>query len=196
MDDAVVKLRIKAAAREIAITLLIALALFLGIRMTLQNVEVISGSMIPTMPVGERVLIYKLAYKFGHEPQRGDIIVFTPPEQLHSDTDYVKRVIGLPGETITIHSGKVTISKVDGTQITLEEPYVAEPPNYSFGPFTVPEGHYFVMGDNRNKSADSHNGWTVPRENIVGRAWLVIWPWSNFGSTHNYDFYKAGTGVK
>ncbi len=181
----------KSVIKEIAFTLLLALALFLGIRGTLQNSEIISGSMEPTMPIGERVLIYKLAYKFGHMPQRGDVIVFLPPEIAHSDKDFIKRIIGLPGETVLVRDGKVTITKIDGSPITLDEPYIAAPPNYNYGPFTVPADNYFVLGDNRNYSSDSHTGWTVPSSDIVGRAWWVIWPFDRFGTAPNYSSYTG-----
>jgi signal peptidase I len=179
----------KAVIREVIITLVIALVLFFGIRITLQNSEVISGSMEPTMPIGERVLIYKLAYKFGHLPQRGDIIVFLPPPQTNSDLDFIKRIIALPGETVLISNGKVSITEVDGTKLVLNEPYISAEPNYTYGPFSVPAGNYFVLGDNRNNSSDSHTGWTVPSSDIVGRAWWVIWPFSKFGIAPNYSAY-------
>jgi signal peptidase I len=177
----------KSIVREIVITLLIALMLFLGIHSTMQNSEVISGSMEPTMPIGERVLIYKLAYKFGHEPKRGDIIVFLPPDQMDNGLDFIKRVIALPGETVSIRNGQVMITTVDGTKTVLDEPYLAAPANEPYGPITVPAGNYFVLGDNRNNSSDSRTGWTVPSKDIVGRAWWVIWPFNLFGAAPNHN---------
>jgi signal peptidase I len=176
----------KAILREVAITLLMAVVLFLGIHYTIQNTEVISGSMIPMLSIGERVFIYKLAYKFGHLPQRGDIIVFIPPSSANSDKDYIKRIIGLPGEIVKIQDGNVYIDKPDGSETKLDEPYIAEAPSYTYTSPVVPPSNYFVLGDNRNNSGDSHTGYTVPIGNIVGRAWWVTWPFSKFGAAPNY----------
>ena len=183
----------KSVLREIAITLAIALVLFLGIQYSLQNAEVISGSMLPTLGIGERLFINKLAYKFGHLPQRGDIIVFVPPPQVNSDKDYIKRIIGLPGEVVEIAGGNVFIHKTDSTVIKLDEPYIAATPDYTYTSPTIAPDNYFVLGDNRNSSGDSHasGGWTVPRSNIVGRAWWVTWPFSKFGAAPNYKLSGA-----
>jgi signal peptidase I len=176
----------KTVIREIIITLLIALVLFLGIHYTVQNSEVISGSMLPTLSIGERLFINKLAYKFGHLPQRGDIIVFIPPPDANADNDYIKRVIGLPGEIVKIQGGNVYIIKPDGTQIELNEPYVMAPADEDYTSGVIPPGQYFVMGDNRNNSSDSRVWGTVPLSSIVGKAWWVTWPFSKFGPAPNY----------
>ena len=181
---------IKNVIRETIITIVLAVVLFLGINIALQNSEIISGSMQPTLGIGERVLVYKLSYKFGHDPQRGDIIVFRPPEQVHSDTDYIKRIIGMPGDIVEIKDGAVMIHKDDGSTITLDEPYIAAPPNINYISEIIPEGHYFVMGDNRNSSSDSRYWGTVPRENIVGRAFWAFWPIKKFGAAPNYKLPK------
>lgn len=176
----------KSVIREIAVTLLIALVLFVGIHCMVQNSEVISGSMLPTLSIGERLFIDKLAYKFGHLPQRGDIVVFIPPSSLDSPDDFIKRIIGLPGEVVEIKSGIVYIHKADGSVIQLEEPYVETPATNDYISGTIPAGQYFVMGDNRNNSADSRYWGTVPLGSIVGRAWWVTWPFSKFGPAPNY----------
>jgi signal peptidase I len=123
--------------------------------------------MEPNLDVGQRLLINKVAYQF-HEPERGDIIVFR-----HSDskTDYIKRIIGLPGDILEIKGGVVYIN---GSKLV--EPYIQDPPRYTLNQLTIGEDNYFVLGDNRNNSNDSHHGWTVLREDIVGKAWLSIWP--------------------
>jgi signal peptidase I len=172
--------------REVFITLLIALALFLGIHYSVQNSEVIGSSMQPTLSIGERILINKLAYKFGHLPQRGDIIVFIPPPEINSDKDYIKRIIGLPGEIVEIKDGSVYIHKTDGSIIQMDEPYIAAPPSDNYTSPIIPPGQYFVMGDNRNNSSDSRGGWTVALDDIVGKAWWVTWPLSKFGAAPNY----------
>jgi signal peptidase I len=97
----------------------------------------------------------------------------------------------LPGETVEIHGGEVYIYKTDGTVLQLDEPYIADSPNYTYSSGVIPEASYVVLGDNRNNSGDSHDGnWMVTRSEIVGRAWLVIWPLSEFGSAPNYGDYE------
>ena len=130
-----------------------------------------SESMLPTLKVGDRVMVNKFIYYF-KEPQRGDVIVFHPPEILNSKDDYIKRVIGLPGETVEMKNNKVYI---DGKPLV--EPYLSEPVNYTFGPVVVPEDSLLVLGDNRNNSFDSHmwNAW-LSRDQIKGKAFVIYWP--------------------
>jgi signal peptidase I len=113
------------------------------------------------------VLVSRLAYKIG-QPERGDIIVFALPTD--QSQDLIKRVIGLPGETIRIEDGKVT---VNGN--ILEEPYISQSPVYN-GQWAVGEDQLFVLGDNRNNSKDSHQWGLLPRENVIGKALLIYWP--------------------
>ena len=128
-----------------------------------------SGSMLPTIQLQDRVLVNKFIYRFT-EPQRGDIIVFEPP--LDSKDDYIKRVIGLPGDTVEVRDRKLYVNEQE-----LYEPYTKEEfINYAFGPYTVPEGTVFVMGDNRNGSYDSHAWGPLPVENIKGKAFCMYWP--------------------
>ncbi|MDO4541000.1 MAG: signal peptidase I [Syntrophomonadaceae bacterium] len=136
-----------------------------------------SSSMLPTLQVDTRVMVCKFAYWFS-EPQRGDIIVFKPPEELNTEDDYIKRVIGLPGETVQVTGGKVYID-----DRALAEPYLDEPPAYEFGPVTVPEDKLLVLGDNRNHSFDGHvwNAW-LEQDNIKGRAFLIYWPVSEWST--------------
>jgi signal peptidase I len=130
-----------------------------------------SESMVPTLQVGDRVMVNKFIYYF-KKPQRGDIIVFHPPEILNSKDDYIKRVIGLPGETVEMKNNRVYI---DGKPLV--EPYLAEPVNYTYGPVVVPEDSLLVLGDNRNKSFDSHmwNAW-LSKDKIKGKAFVIYWP--------------------
>lgn len=135
---------------------------------------------------GQYVLVDKLTYHF-HSPQRGDVIVFHNPEPEKWNLLYIKRVIGLPGETVEIREGRVYITK-DGKQHVLEESkYIPLITDYQMSPLTVPDGKYFVLGDNRNSSTDSHTGWTVPRENIIGKVWLCYWPPSEWGLSPEYS---------
>ena len=130
-----------------------------------------SGSMLPTLQLQDRVMVNKFVYYF-KEPQRGDVIVFHPPAVLNSKDDYIKRVIGLPGESVEIKNHCVYINNKP-----LKEPYIAEPMNYDYGPVVVPQDSLFVMGDNRNHSFDSHmwNAW-LSRDQIKGKAFVIYWP--------------------
>lgn len=148
-------------------TLVLALVLYFAISAVTDRVRVENISMQPTLYEGELLVVYKLAYQFG-EPHRGDIVVFhhnsRPPE------DYIKRVIGLPGDTVDIQNGQVSINNQ-----VIEEPYVSAEPAYQ-GSWQVPEGMLFVLGDNRNRSSDSHVWGFVPLDEVVGRAVLIYWP--------------------
>ena len=159
--------------REVVITVAIAVAVFFALRLNVQTYEVYLSSMEPSFVEGERIMVNKVIYR-SSEPQRGDVIVFWPPTG--SKHPYIKRVIGLPGEIVEVRDGKVSIN---GTPLD-EDEYIKEPPNYTMAAVQIPEGEYFVLGDNRNNSSDSHTGWTVPRKDIVGKAWFVYWPVSKW----------------
>ena len=148
-----------------------------GLRSTVVEARVIpTPSMLPTIQLQDRVVVDKIAFKFS-EIDRGDIIVFRPPSDVDSSgTDWIKRVIGLPGETVEIKAGKVFINDCE-----LTESYEMEKPNYIYGPIIVPENSYFVLGDNRNNSLDSHFWGVLPKENIVGKALFRYWPIESFG---------------
>ena len=152
---------------DILETLILAVVLYFGINAVSARVRVDGFSMNPTLQNGEYILVNKLAYKTG-KPVRGDIVVFIFP--INPQEDLIKRVIGLPGESVSIHNGVV---KVNGLALT--EPYIANPPAYE-GDWTVPEGQLFVLGDNRNDSRDSHQWGLLPIENVIGKAVLIYWP--------------------
>jgi len=136
-------------------------------------------SMGTTLPNKSYVLADRLAYR-QNDPQRGDIIIFHFP--LDPEQDLIKRVIGLPGETITVQDGTVT---VNGTP--LEESYITESPAYN-GTWVVPAGQYFVLGDNRNDSRDSHQWGFLPRENIIAEAVWIYLPLDHFGKIDSGNF--------
>lgn len=158
----------KAILLDFVETIALAILLFMGINSVSARVRVEGFSMQPTLQDGEFVLVNRVAYRFG-EPQRGDIIVFRDPNNPHGK-DLIKRIIGLPGDTIVIGDGIVS---VNGQM--LHEDYIAAPPVYS-GQWEVPPGHLFVLGDNRNDSSDSHSWGLLPIENIIGKAVLIYWP--------------------
>jgi signal peptidase I len=163
----------KPLLREILITLALALAIFFAARATVQTYEVFQTSMEPNFFQGQRVVVNKAAYWFGG-PQRGDVVIFKAPNGMNEE--FIKRVIGLPGDTIEIISGVVYVNGV-----RLDEPYIQYQFTYSLPREVIPEDSYFVLGDNRDISNDSHRGWFLPRQNLIGKAWLVTWPPSDWG---------------
>ncbi len=168
--------------REIAITAVLALAIFFLMRSTVDTVIVVGVSMEPSFQDGQRILVSKASYWLD-EPDRGDVIVFHP--QNRSNGDFIKRIIAKSGDTVEVRDGTVYIN---GERLT--EPYIKMPPEYHMEAKEIPAGSYFVLGDNRNNSNDSHNGWVVPRENIVGKAWVSIWPPGEWGPAPNYPLSK------
>lgn len=194
--------------RDTIEAIVVALLLAFVIRaFVVQAFKIPSGSMLDTLQIGDHLLVTKFAYDVRlpsniwldttdgkvlmqtGDPERGDIIVFKFPED--EKKDFIKRVIGLPGETIEIRNKVVFI---DGEPI--DEPYVIHtkhdtmPIRDNFGPYTVPEGQYFVMGDNREGSYDSRWWGTVKREKIVGKALIIYWSW---GSITDIRFDRIGT---
>ncbi|MCX6005505.1 MAG: signal peptidase I [Chloroflexi bacterium] len=149
------------------ITLLIAVVIYCSLQITIKSFKVYNISMLPTIQPNDHIILNKLAYQIG-TPQYGDIIIFYSPR--HQE-DLIKRVIAVPGNRVEVKKGKVL---VDGE--VLNEPYILEQPKYTMFEQTIPPNNYFVLGDDRNNSDDSHNGWTVPIETIIGRAWLLYWP--------------------
>ena len=168
----------KTFLRELAITLGLALVIFLIFQTMAQNFIVMEQCMEPGFHEGERLLVNKIAYHFG-DPKRGDVIILHPPSNLKSV--FIKRIIALPGDTVEVKEGAVY---VNGTK--LNETYIKEPIDYTLSVRKIPENEYFVLGDNRNIANDSHRGWTLPRENIVGKAWFSFWPPDEWGLVDNY----------
>ncbi|MEO0488692.1 MAG: signal peptidase I [Cyanobacteria bacterium J06659_2] len=162
----------------------LAIALVIAIVMRLWVAEprfIPSDSMEPTLHIGDRLIIEKLAYWLD-SPQRGDVVVFEPPPQLQAQgyrrqQAFIKRVIAKPGETVAVHQGQVYN---DGEP--LAEPYVLEAPRYELLPVQVPPDTLFVMGDNRNNSNDSHVWGFLPIQNVIGHALYRFWPLDTISS--------------
>ncbi|MGB3692235.1 MAG: signal peptidase I [Spirulinaceae cyanobacterium] len=169
-------------------TIALSAVLAVGIRSFVAEARYIpSGSMLPTLEINDRLLIEKVSYNF-RKPERGDIVVFNPTDTLKEQNfhdAFIKRVIGLPGETIQVKNGRVV---VNGKAI--EEKYIEQEPAYDYGPVKVPENQYLVLGDNRNNSYDSHAWGFVPRENIIGRAAVRFWPVGRVGSLDEDPLYQ------
>jgi signal peptidase I len=187
----------RSAVREVLETVLLTVLIFLLVRAVVQNFKVEGHSMEPTLYNGQYLLINKALYwqvdmqPFGRilpqaaastngkvdlfrGPSRGDIVVFRAPQS--PDRDFIKRVIALPGERVEIRTGQVYVNGQ-----VLVEPYIKDPPLYETPPTVVPADSFFVLGDHRNNSSDSHVWGVVPRENIVGAAWVSYWPPAKWG---------------
>lgn len=190
--------------RELLETVLLTVIIFIAVRALVVNYRVDGDSMVPSLRTGEYLLVNKAVYfhvdlnqlkstitgqpyvgpdvvYLFQQPERGDIIVLTPP--VRSDKPYIKRVIALAGEQVSIHNGEVFINGRP-----LSEPYIAEPPRYTYPfagtgatEFTVPAGSVFVLGDNRNNSSDSHVFGQVPLDSVIGKAFFAYWPTSSAG---------------
>lgn len=178
---------------EIVETLVLTLIIYLLIHNFIaQPFEVEQRSMTPTIVSGEYVLIDKITPRFG-EYQRGDIVVFQPPPGYEQGgVPFIKRVIGLPGDTITLENGDVFVTPAGGLAVRLVEPYLITGIDGTAAPtqprdaggtseWVVPEGQYFVMGDNRPDSQDSRFFGPIERDLIVGRAWLRYFPLDRIG---------------
>ncbi|MGE0601365.1 MAG: signal peptidase I [Dehalococcoidia bacterium] len=197
--------RTKTWIREIVETVMLALLVFLSVRASFQNFRVEGSSMYPTLEDGQFLIVNKLVYSevdmeklsnfipfinagedpkrnVFHGPERGDIVVLVDPR--NPDVDLIKRVIGLPGETLEIVDGKVYIN-----DMLLEEPYITSPWHDTKPKITLPPGEYFVMGDNRENSLDSRSSQVglVREDLIIGKAMLSYWPKSKFGFAPNEE---------
>ena len=167
---------------ELIQTVAIAGVLFLAVNLLTARIRVEGISMEPSLHEGQFVVVNRMAYRW-NKAERGDIIVFRFP--LNPSRRFIKRVIGLPGNTVTIRGGDVYI---DG-QI-LDEPYLAATPRYD-GEWIIGLDELFVLGDNRNNSSDSQNWGPLPIEEIIGKAVIVYWPPSEAGLIPHYDLAVA-----
>lgn len=168
-------------------TLSLSAILAFGIRAFVAEARYIpSGSMLPTLEIDDRLIIEKLSYRF-NPPERGDVVVFSPTEELREQQykeAFIKRIIGLPGEKVEVKDGIVYINNQP-----LYEDYIQEQALYDYGPVLVPEDSYLVLGDNRNNSYDSHYWGFVPRRNIIGRAAVRFWPLDRLGGIDDRPLY-------
>ena len=174
----------KSIVREYAEALIIAFLLAMLIRtFVIEAFKIPTGSMIPTLMIKDRLIVSKFAYKFD-EPERGDVIVFKYP--VNPKRDFIKRLIAKGGERVEIRGGNIY---VDGEMVMMDE--IKNKYYYNRGPYgaegmivNVPENHYYVLGDNSNNSTDSRYWGFVPKENLVGKALLVFWPFNRVRLIH------------
>ncbi len=182
----------RALIRELFETVILALLIFLVLHISVQNFQVQGPSMQPTLNEGAYVLVNKLVYlRFQpkeligllpfvdveeedsvfafHAPRRGEVIIFRYPRDI--TRDFVKRVVGVPGDTVELKRGQLYVNDV-----LIDEPYITSPDSRNVERLLVPENAYYVLGDNRRVSNDSRDWGPVPTDNIVGRAWVSFWP--------------------
>jgi signal peptidase I len=170
----------KSFLRDLVEIVVLALVLYFVITFAVQTVHVMGTSMVNTLHDNDFLIASKISYKL-HDPQRGDIVIFKPTTELGPNgRDYIKRIIGVPGDKLRISHAQVI---VNGHQ--LKEPYLPEPwtwtDTYNQGQeFTLGKGEYFVMGDNRNHSTDSRFLGPQNKDQFLGKAWVRIWPLSSF----------------
>ncbi len=164
--------------REIVETLLLTILIFWAVNAATGRFRIDGSSMEPNLHDGQYIIINKLIYQLT-EPGRGDIVVFQYPND--PSRDFIKRVIGVPGDEVKIERGRV---HVNGH--SLDEPYIAQLGSYS-GTWKLGPDELYVLGDNRNNSSDSHNWGVLPRENMIGRAWVIYWPLQDWGAIPHFS---------
>lgn len=171
------------AARELIETVLLTLVIFFMIRFAVENYRIEGYSMEPNFHDGQFLLVNKINYLIG-DPQRGDVIVFRYPQ--NPKKNFIKRVIGLPGEKVQIRAGKLYINDV-----RVPEPYPYNFADYDWGPQTIGANEYFVLGDNRPESSDSHAWGMLPKQNIIGKAWVSYWPPGEWGLVTDFQYSQS-----
>ena len=173
-------INIKGILRELVETAVLTLLIFFLVRLAFQNFRIEGYSMEPNLHDGQFLIINKVDY-YLHPPERGDVIVFHSPANPRKD--FIKRVIGLPGEEVEIREGQVLVNGVG-----LEETYIAQTSNRSWGPEVVGESEYFVLGDNRTNSSDSRSWGMLDGDAIIGKALISYWPPQHWGIVPHYSF--------
>lgn len=179
-------------ARELIETVVLTAVVFFVVTFTARPYRVEGVSMEPGLRSGELVVVSQIAYDFGAQPQRGDVIVLHPPSD--PSTVYVKRIIGIPGDQLFITPSAVYVNghKLNEPYIQLIDPGAAE--NQPLGKVTLTSGQYFVMGDNRQNSTDSRVFGYVPRQNIIGKAEFIFWPAPMISGIQTYTNIFIGVG--
>ncbi len=171
-------------AYELAETLLLTLFIFVLMRTFIINYRIEGSSMEPNLHEGQHLIVNKAVY-YLHGPERGDVIVFEYPYSLPSEEkDYIKRVIGVPGDTVECRPGEIVVNGM-----VIEESYNPNPWSYTCTPTTLSENQYFVLGDNRSASSDSHQWGILERKYIIGKAEVAYWPPSQMEVVPNADIY-------
>ena len=167
--------------REIVETLLLTIIIFVVVNTLTGRYRIDGSSMEPNLHDGEYVIVNRIVYRLS-SPQRGDVIVF----QREGTREFIKRIIGVPGDTVQVQGGRVLVNGA-----AIEEPYIAQPSAYSMESRQIGPDEYFVLGDNRNNSSDSHTWGTIVRSAIDGKAWVTYWPPKDWGIVPHYAYAQA-----
>ena len=211
-------MRVRGVVRELVETALFILLVFFIVRGIVQNFKIEGSSMEPTLHTGQYILVNKLVYfHFDlnaplrlfpgqeelsqrviypfHQPRRGEIVVFEYPRDVSKD--YIKRLIGIPGDTLEVRDGKVFVNGAE-----LEQPYLQGAATYCVagypcqsGPVQVPPGEVFVMGDNRANSSDSREWNALPLDRVVGQAWVIYYPVADWGMVPHHEYANGQEAV-
>ena len=176
------QLSLRALLREIVETVILTVLIYAVVNFATGRFKVEGSSMEPSVHPNQYVLVDKISYWLG-APQRGDVVVFNYP--LATDRDFIKRIIGVPGETVSVANGAVSVNGQP-----LDEPYIAAPP-VSSGTWQLGPHQYFVMGDNRNNSSDSRSWGPLERQYLIGKAVLTYWPPTNWGLVPHYTYASS-----
>lgn len=172
----------KSLLREIIETVLLTVLIYVAVNFATGRFRIEGSSMEPSMHPNQYVLVDKISYMLS-DPKRGDVVVFNFPQA--TERDFIKRIIGLPGETVSVRGGVVYVNDVP-----LDEPYISAPPTYE-NTWTLAPDQFFVLGDNRNSSSDSHTWGPLDRGYLIGRAILVYWPPPLWGTVPHYRYAAA-----
>ena len=177
--------------RELIETVVLTIVIFFLIRAAVENFRIEGSSMEPNFHNGQFLLVNKLAYRFG-QPQRGDVIVFHFP--LNVSQNFIKRIIGVPGDTVQVLPDGVYVNGRRLDERDCDEPSETDciiEANYPAGPVTLGPGEYYVLGDNRPESSDSHVWGAVPANDIIGKTWVTYWPPDEWGPVPAYPTEAA-----
>ena len=180
------RVRSRSLFNDIKDTILMVVAIYTLVNLIAPRYIVEGASMQPNFETGEWIIVSRMDYLLG-APGRGDVVILDFPEP---QEDLIKRVVGLPGETIAIHDEQVFVNGVP-----IDEPYINAAPRYTQEPITLGPEQYYVLGDNRNNSRDSHYFGAVDRERVIGRAWLIYWPPPDWGLVQHYSYGDLPTAT-
>jgi signal peptidase I len=154
--------------RDVVLSIIVAVLCIAVLIVGFESREVFNISMLPNIEPGDYIMVNRLSFLIG-QPKRGDVVIINAP--LDNERDVIKRVIALPGDSVEVNANTVYVNST-----ALAEPYIMEPVDYELPGQKIPEGNYFVLGDNRNNSNDSHKGWLAPESDITGKAMFICWP--------------------
>lgn len=166
-------------AQDVVTFALVALLIVVPIRWFIAQPFIVRGdSMVPTFESGDYLIVDQLSYRFS-EPERGDVIIMRYPKD--ESVYFIKRIIGLPGETVELQGERIIVRRPGQEPLTLSQPYLTNPHRPEYATYALTDDEYFVMGDNRNESSDSRVWGPLPKKDVIGRAYLRLFPPNSIG---------------